>query len=77
MAYLRMVLMMKALSASIERVWSSLLASTAMMIAASSTRLIVCLSVWDFISICVVVWVLGSTMDAPNAELPVTRDPSV
>jgi hypothetical protein len=54
-AYLRMVLMLKALSVSIERVWSGLLASSAMVIAASSARLIMCLSGWDFISICVVV----------------------
>jgi hypothetical protein len=55
MAHLRMVLMMKALSVNIERVWSCLLASSAMVIATSSTRLIVCLSGWDLISICVVV----------------------
>ena len=48
-------LILKALSVSIERVWSSLLASRAMAIAASSVRLIVRLSGWDFISICVVV----------------------
>ena len=48
MAYLRMVLMLKALSVNIERVWSSLLAYSAMVIAASSARLIVCLSGWDF-----------------------------
>ena len=54
-AYLRMVLMLKALSVNIERVWSSLLASSAMVIATSSARLIVCLSGWDFNSICVVV----------------------
>ena len=77
MAYLRMVLMMKALSVRIERVWLSLLASSAMVIAATSARLILCLSGWDFISICVVVSVIGFTMDAPNVGLPVTRDPSV
>ena len=44
MAYLRIVLMLKALSVRIKRVWSSLLASSAMVIAARSTRLIVCLS---------------------------------
>ena len=54
MAYLRMVFMPKALYANIERMWSSLLASSAMVIATSSARLIVCLSGWDFISICVV-----------------------
>jgi hypothetical protein len=55
MAYLRMVVMLKALSVRIERVWLSLLASSAMVIAVSSTRMIVCLSGWDYISICVVV----------------------
>jgi len=55
MAYLRMALMMKALSVSIVKVWSCLLASSAMVVAASSARLIVCLSGWEFISICVAV----------------------
>ncbi len=77
MTYLRMVLMLKALSVNIERVWSCLLASSAMVIATSSARLIVCLSGWDFISICMVVLVLGLIMDAPNVGLPVTKDPSV
>ncbi len=39
--YIRCVLMLKVISVSIERVWSSLLASSAMVIAASSARLIV------------------------------------
>ena len=77
MAHLRMVLMMKALSVNIEKVWSYLLASSAMVMAASSARFMVCLSGCDFISICVVVWVLGLTMDAPRMGLPVTREPSV
>jgi hypothetical protein len=72
-----MVLMLKALSVSIERVWSFLLASSASVMAASSARFMVCLSSCDFISICVVVWVLGLTMDAPRTELHVTREPSV
>ena len=55
MAYRLMVLMLKALSVSIERVCSNVLASSAMVIAASSARLIVYLSGYDFISICVVV----------------------
>ncbi len=77
MAYLRKVLMLKTLSVKMERVWSVLLALRAMVMAASSALLIVCLSGWDFISICVVVWVLGLTMDAPKVGLPVTREPSV
>ena len=72
-----MVLMMKALSVSIESVWSSLLVSSAMVMSASCARLIVCLSGWDFISIYVVVCVLGFTMDAPSVGLPVTMDPSM
>ena len=55
MSYLCMVLMLKTLSVNIERVWSSLLASIALVIAASFARFIVCLSGWDFISVCVVV----------------------
>ena len=55
MAYLRMVLMLKALSVNIEREVSCLLASSARAMAASSARLIVYLSGCDFSSICVVV----------------------
>ena len=77
MAYLRKVLMLKALSVKMERVWSVLLAFRARVMAASSARLIVCLSGWDSISICVVVWVFGLTMDAPKVGLPVIREPSV
>ena len=77
MAYLHMVFMLKALSFKIERVCSCLLASRAIVMAASSARFMVCLSGCDFISICVVVWVLGLTMGAPRMGLPVTRDPFV
>jgi hypothetical protein len=54
MAYLRMVLMLKALLVNIEREFSCLLASSAKVMAASSARFIVCLSGCYFISICVV-----------------------
>jgi hypothetical protein len=37
----------------------------------------VCLSGCDFISICVVVWVFGLTMDTPKMGLLVIREPSV
>ena len=77
MAYLRMVLMLKSLPVSIERVCSRLLASSAMVMAASSARFMVCVSGCYFISIWVVVLVFGLTMDAPRMGLPVTRDPSV
>ena len=50
MAYLRMVLMLRALSVYIKRAWSYLLASSARVMAASSARFMVCLSVCDFIS---------------------------
>ncbi len=76
-AYLRMVLMLKALSVSIERVCLFLLASSTNVMAASSARFLVCLSGCDFLSICVVVCVLGLTMDAHRMGLPVTREPSV
>ena len=72
-----MVFMLKALSVKMERVWLFLLAFRARVMAASSARLIVCLSGCDFISICVVVCVFGFTMDAPKMGLPVTREPSV
>ncbi len=77
MAYLRMVLMLKALSVKMERVWLFLFASRAKVMAASSARFMVCLSGCDFISICVVVCVFGLTMDAPKVGLTVTREPSV
>ena len=77
MAYLRMVLMLKALSVHIERVWSCLLASSAIAMAASPARFMVCLSGCYFISICVVVLVLMLTMAVPRIGLPVTREPSV
>ena len=77
MAYLHMVLMMKALSNKMERVCSCLWVLRSRVMAASSARFMVCLSGCDSISICVVVWVLGLTMDAPRVGLPVTREPSV
>ena len=77
MAYLHMVLMLKALSVRIERVWSYLFTSSARVIAAYSARLIVCLSGCDLISMCVVVCVVRFAMDAPSAGLPVTRNLSL
>ena len=66
MAYLRMVFMLKALSVKIEMVWLCLLVSSASVMAAISALLMLCLSGCDFISICVVVLVLGLTIDAPR-----------
>ena len=57
MAYLRMLLMLKALSVSIERMWSFLLASSASVMAASSARFMVCLSGCDLFQY---VWWFGS-----------------
>ena len=54
-AYLRMILMVKAVSVNIERAFLCLLSSSARVMAASSARFIVCFSVCDFISICLVV----------------------
>ena len=77
MAYLRMVLMLKALSVKMARVWSDWFALRARVIAASSARFMVCLSGCNFISICVVVSELGLTMDAPRVGFPATNEPSV
>ena len=44
MVYLRMVLILSALSVRIERVWSSLLVSSAKVMAANSAQSMVCLS---------------------------------
>ena len=77
MSYLRMVLMLKALSINMEKKSVCLLASSARVIAARSARFIVCFSGCYFISICVVVWVFGLTMDVPSVVLHVTKDPSV
>ena len=55
MAYLRMVFMLKALSLNIERAISCLFYSSAKVMAASSTRFMVCLSGCVFFSIYAVV----------------------
>jgi hypothetical protein len=55
LAYLRMILMLKALPVNIERACSCLSTSSAMVMAVSSARFIVCHSGCDYISICVVV----------------------
>ena len=77
MAYLRMMLMLKALSVMIERVGLHLLVSSASVIAAISDRMIMCGSGYDLISMYVVVCVVRFTINAPSVELPVTWDPSV
>ena len=77
MAYLRMILMLKALLVNIDRAFSCLLASSARVVATSSARFIVCLSGCDFTSICVVVCEIGLTKDAPRVGFPFTSEPSV
>ena len=77
MAYLRMVLMQKALSVEMARVWSHWLALRARVMAASSAGFMVCLSGCDLTSICVVVCDLGLTMDAPKVGFPATNEPYV
>jgi hypothetical protein len=62
--------MLKALSMRIEREGSCLWRSSAVVMASSSALLMVCLSGCDFISVCGVVLFLGSTTDAPSAEMP-------
>ena len=69
--------MLKALSVRIERDWSCQCWSSAVVMAASSALLMVCLSGCDFISMCVMVLCLGSTTDAPSMGLPVICDPFV
>ena len=61
----------------IDREDSCLWSSSAVVMAANSALLMVCLFGCDFISIWVMVWVLGLTMDAPRVGLPVTSEPSV
>ncbi len=49
----------------------------AVVMAASSALLTVCLSFWDLISMCVACSVRGLTTPAPNVLLPLTCEPSV
>ena len=63
--------MLKALSVRIWRVGASLCSSRVRVMAESSALLIVCRSSWDFISMWMVIPVLGFTMDAPSLGIPV------
>ena len=49
----------------------------AVVMAASSALLIVCLSFWDLISMCIMCSVFGLTTPAPSVLLPLTCEPSV
>jgi len=71
MAYFRSVLILNALSVNRERIGFSLFASSAMVIAVSSAQLMVWRSDCVLISMCVVVCVVGSTIDDPSVSLPV------
>jgi len=72
MAYLRLLVMLEALSARIERVGLHLLVSSARVMAANSALLIVCRSGCDLFSLCVIVYTAGFRIDAPCIGLPVT-----
>jgi hypothetical protein len=49
----------------------------AVVMAASSALLILCLSFWDLISMCATCYVRGLATPAPNVLLPLTCEPSV
>ncbi len=76
-AYLRSVLMFKALSVSIWRIGASLCMSMAKVMAASSTLMMVWRSSCDLISMFVVMPVLGLTNYAPSVGFPDFFEPSV
>ncbi len=69
--------MLKALSVRIWRMGASLCRSRARMMAESFALLMVCRSSWDFISMWMMIPVLGFTMDAPSLGFPVFCYPSV
>ena len=65
------------LSVRIERCSSVFSVLRAVVMAVSSALLIVCLSFWDLISMCVTFSFRGLTTPAPCALLPFTCEPSV
>ena len=67
----------KALSVIIPRWGTCALVIKATIMAASSARLMVCLSGFDFTNMRVVLPCFGSTTAAPRAEEPFMSDPSV
>ena len=76
--YFIIVFMQKELSVRIERCSSVFSVLRAVVMAASSARLIVCLSYfWDVIAICVTCPVRELTTPTPNVLLPLTCEPSV
>ena len=69
--------MQNELSLSILRCPSVFSCVRATVMAASSARLIVCLSICDLMLICVMLCVRGFTTPAPSVLLPLTCEPSV
>ena len=69
--------MQNELSVRMERCSSVFSVLRAVLMAASSARLIVCLYFWDLIAICVTCPVRKLTTPAPNVLLPLTCEPSV
>ena len=69
--------MQNELSVRIFRCHSVFSALSAVAMAASSALLMVCLSFWDLISMCVTSSVRGLTTPALSVLLPLTCEPSV
>ncbi len=71
------MLMRKVLYVRVWRSGAFLYRSMARVMAASFAMLIVFRSSWDFISMCVVMPVIGLAIDAPSVGFPAFCDPSV
>ena len=69
--------MQNELSVRMERCSSVFSVLSAVVMAASSALLIVRLSFWDLISMCMMCSFRGMTTPAPNVLLPFTCEPSV
>ncbi len=69
--------MLNELSVRMERCSSVFSDLRAVVMAASSALLIVYLSFWDLITMCVTCSVRGLTTPAPSVLLPLTCEPSV
>ena len=69
--------MQNELSVRVERCSYVFSVLRAVVMAASSARLIVCLSFWNLIAICVTCPVRGLTTPAPSLLLPLTCEPSL
>ena len=69
--------MQNELCVRMERCSSLFSVLRGVVMAASSARLIVCLSFWDLIAMCVTCPVRWLIAPAPNVLLPLTCEPSV